>query len=118
LRRAVETARFLRADIQVREALREWSFGAWDGLTWADIESQDPENASQRLEDWFGYAAPGQESWPDFVARVEAEWLQLATLPRPLCIVGHQAVNSVIWRILTGTPEVKFQQRYCEILLV
>jgi broad specificity phosphatase PhoE len=47
---------------------------------------------------------------------VEGAWRRIEVLPRPVAIVAHQAVNSVLWRILQGGAEVNFRQAYCEIL--
>ncbi len=117
LRRCVQTAWAIGDDFRLSPGLREWTYGPWDGLSWEQIEARFPEHAAARLNDWFGYTAPGQESWSAFTSRVESAWRELASLPRPLVLVAHEAVNSVLWRIATGHPELNFRQRYCEILI-
>lgn len=116
LLRARETAAVWRREALVEDGLREWSYGAWDGMTWESIVARYPREARRREADWFGYTMPGQESWAEFTARVEGAWRRIEVLPRPVAIVAHQAVNSVLWRILQGGAEVNFRQAYCEIL--
>ncbi|MCX6611065.1 MAG: hypothetical protein NTW74_09485, partial [Acidobacteria bacterium] len=69
--------------------------------------------AQNKLKDWLGYSAEGAESWSSFRARVASS---LAQCTRPCIIVAHLAVNSVIRQLLTGEPELEFQQGYCEIV--
>jgi broad specificity phosphatase PhoE len=63
LRRALETARILARGTPVRVVsdLREITYGAWDGQTWAQIEAADPELARRKLRDWHSVTRPGGE---------------------------------------------------------
>ncbi len=116
LRRARETAQAFGVEVVIVDEFREWGYGAWDGLSWQEIEARFPEEAKKRSADWLGYAAPGQESWREFAARVEVGWTRACALPRPVAIVAHEAVNSVLWTRLYGGDPLQFRQKYCEIL--
>jgi broad specificity phosphatase PhoE len=76
--------------------LREITYGAWDGWTWAEIEAADPELAARKLRDWRGITPLGGESWLDFAARVTRAFERIKTGPRPAAIVAHAAVNQVL----------------------
>lgn len=41
------------------DRLREISFGAWEGSTWAEIRRRDPAGARARDRDRWGYRPPG-----------------------------------------------------------
>jgi len=98
LRRARETAeRIARgARIEVVDDLREITFGPWDGLTWAEIESADPEFAARKLRDWRGVTVPGGEAWSDFARRVTIAFERIQSGPRPAAVVAHAAVHNVL----------------------
>jgi broad specificity phosphatase PhoE len=121
LRRAVETAAFLRPPASVLDGLAEISLGAWDGKSWAEVERADPALAHRKSEDWFRVAAPGGESWEVFTARVLGALDIALAGPRPAAIVAHWAVNSVIASKLAGASTsrfqpAQFQQAYCEVI--
>ncbi len=101
LRRAMETARALArgAPIEVLEDLREVSHGDWDGLTWSEIESRDPDLARRKLADWRGVTAPRGEPWSEFAARVKRAFEQISRGPRPAAIVAHAAVNQFLGNV-------------------
>lgn len=113
LRRARETADAAGLEYQVIEEFREIHYGPWEGLSWQEIETRFPTEASQKLEDWLHRTVPGAEPWADFEQRVAAGWARCA---RPCVIIAHQAVNSVLRQCTTGEPPVAFQQAYCEIV--
>jgi broad specificity phosphatase PhoE len=72
LRRAVQTAEPLAQTwglpIVARSALREISFGEWEGRRWAEIRAIEPEITS--LESNPAMRAPGGETFPCFRQRV------------------------------------------------
>src|SRR5260370_318349 len=77
LKRAYDTAAAIAArrslPLQVREGLREISFGEWEGLSWTEIEARDPAAASLWLGDYPLQPAPGGESFQQYRFRGEAE---------------------------------------------
>lgn len=77
LQRAHETAQTIAAlhpELEVRtdERLREFDFGAWEGLTWAQIVERWPELLEREATAARLYAPNDGERFSDVVARVEA----------------------------------------------
>jgi broad specificity phosphatase PhoE len=118
LRRALETAAYLRSpsEVTVLDELAEISLGAWDGKCWEEVQRADPALANRKSEDWFGVTPPDGESWAAFTTRVlkALEWVRSG--PTPAAIVAHWAVNSVIAASLLGSSPIEFQQAYCEVI--
>ncbi len=113
MRRATETAEAIGLKYEAVNDFREIDYGPWEGLSWAEIEARYPAEAQKKLQDWLGYSIEEAEAWSTFRSRVSAA---LAGCARPCIIVAHLAVNSVIRQLLTGEPELEFQQGYCEIV--
>ena len=102
--RARETAAIVAAElnltVEIDPRLNEISYGAWDGLAWAEIESRFPDAAARKLSDWFRFTPEGMEPFPDFFARVKQAWDSLAeTGPAQTAIVAHRTVNAVLLAI-------------------
>jgi alpha-ribazole phosphatase len=118
LRRALETAAFLRsaAEVIVLDDLAEISLGAWDGKSWEDVQCFDTQLANRKSEDWFGVTPPDGEPWSAFTTRVLKALDLVRAGPMPAAIVAHCAVNAVIAATLQGIPPIQFQQDYCEVI--
>jgi broad specificity phosphatase PhoE len=118
LLRATETAALLRSssEITVLDGLAEISLGAWDGKSWTEVQSADPELAFQKSLDWFGVSPPDGEPWTAFSNRVIRALGIVRKGPTPAAIVAHLAVNSVIAAEVLGSTPVQFQQSYCEVI--
>jgi alpha-ribazole phosphatase len=118
LRRALETAAFLRSpsEVTVLHELSEISLGDWDGKCWEEVQRADQALADRKIEDWFGIAPPGGELWDAFTTRVLKALDHVRAGPLPAAIVAHWAVNSVIASSLLGSPPIQFQQAYCEVI--
>lgn len=71
LRRARQTAELLGQPYAVDEGLRETDFGAWEGLTFAEVRERWPEELSAWLTD-PQVAPPGGESFAATDRRVRA----------------------------------------------
>jgi probable phosphoglycerate mutase len=77
------------------DQLKEVSWGAWDGLTFDEIQARDPEIWQARLRDRWNVAPPGGESYRALHERV-AGWLaSVADHPR-LIVVSHGALGRVL----------------------
>jgi broad specificity phosphatase PhoE len=50
--------------------LREFHFGAWDGLGWTEVAARDPDLSRAFWETPGDHQAPGGESWNQLSARV------------------------------------------------
>lgn len=70
--RAAETAHIVASELALSvdtdARLDEISYGAWDGLTWDEIERTDPETAAGKLSDWWSVTPEGGESMDALVA--------------------------------------------------
>jgi broad specificity phosphatase PhoE len=98
LRRALETAQAIARGVPVTivDDFREITYGDWDGLTWAEIESAEPNLAARKLLDWTGVTPPGGETYSSFTARVTRAFDRISNGPRPAAIVAHAAVNQIL----------------------
>jgi broad specificity phosphatase PhoE len=109
LARARETAswiaRPLGLDVDTDDRLNEITYGRWDGMTWEQIEQNDPEIASQKLQNWWSAIPPGGESGTEFVVRIKQTWNSLLDHPATTTIVvAHEAVNAVLVELARRRP--------------
>ena len=115
LRRARETAKYLNPWPIILDDLAEISYGAWDGLSWREIEMRWPEIAAAKIENWMRVTPPGGENWEQFSGRVLRCLNEIVRGRLPAAIIAHEAVNAVIANELTGSSVNKYKQDYCEI---
>ncbi len=93
-------------DLFVEPELREQSFGAFEGKTWADIEEAgimpdaDPEG-------YFNWQPPQGESYVQLTQRIR-NWL--SGLDRPAVVVAHGAVSRVLRGIVFELPKREIVQ--------
>lgn len=96
LQRAVATADALalptRPRLTADRALREFDFGAWDGLTFPEVAARDPVLSRAFWEQPGQVAPPGGESWNDVEARVSARIDALAAEHDEIIAVAHVGV--------------------------
>lgn len=107
---------------ELRPALREIHFGAWEGLRWSDIEARYREDARRWMEGFPGHTPPGAESYTDFTARIHedtAQWLHDPSC-ETLAAVTHRGVlqyllqahcaleSSAAWQITSSPATVIF----------
>lgn len=99
LRRAAQTAEALATargiPFACRKELREISFGAWEGLRWAEVQARSPEYPGPRFESLEGRGAPNGETIRDFRARVLSaldEIASHASAQGPIVVVTHLGV--------------------------
>ncbi|MGH8256106.1 MAG: histidine phosphatase family protein [Steroidobacteraceae bacterium] len=79
---------------ELRSALREIHFGAWEGLRWRDIEARYREEAHRWMEEFPGHTPPGAEPYMDFAQRIHddaAHWLHDPSC-KTLAVVTHRGV--------------------------
>ena len=101
LRRCTRTAEILAwqwgIKPQTAPALRELSFGDWEGLTYQQLMQSDPERASRWYDDPFTHSPPNGESLRELGQRVD-EWLRrllnASTVhgDKPVLLVAHGGV--------------------------
>jgi probable phosphoglycerate mutase len=109
LARAWETAHWIGQStgltIQPEKGLRERGFGEFEGLTFAEIEAQRPEQSRLWRQRDPHFAPPGGgESLLDFRDRVVATTLALAArhAGEHIVLVAHGGVMDVLYRAATG----------------
>ncbi len=83
--RARETCRLagLGAEAQVRDALQEWDYGAYEGLTTAEIQRERPGWTI-----WTG-AVPGGETIGEVAARTDAVLAEIGRVEGEVCVFSH-----------------------------
>ncbi|KAI9708645.1 MAG: Fructose-2,6-bisphosphatase [Bogoriella megaspora] len=104
LKRTIQTARFLSFEKLEWKALDELDSGVCDGLTYAEIEEQYPEDFAQRDEDKYNYRYLGGESYRDVVIRLEPIIMELERSENIL-IVTHQAILRCIYAYFMNVPQ-------------
>jgi broad specificity phosphatase PhoE/predicted kinase len=92
LRRTRETASPLGIEPGPWKALDEIHAGVCDGLTYAQIERNMPEEFAARIRDKFHYRYPRGESYQDVVQRVDRVLIELERYRTPVLVIAHRAV--------------------------
>lgn len=95
LQRCAALARALSDTVHWHDGLREIDYGTWEMQPWDALDVQG------WADDPFGYAFPGGESVPAFLARVRAA---LAHLPPDVLVITHGGVIRAALHILQGLP--------------
>lgn len=106
LKRTGQTARYLEYEKLSWKALDELDSGVCDGLTYAEIEKQYPQDFKARDEDKYNYRYLGGESYRDVVIRLEPIIMELERSENIL-IVTHQAVLRCIYAYFMGVNQEK-----------
>jgi broad specificity phosphatase PhoE len=85
-------------------ALKELSFGAWEGLTWPEIEARYAKAVWVRSKDKWNFAPPGGESYAMLAARVRP-WLD--GLTEHSFVVAHGGVARALMNLIAGVAPAK-----------
>ncbi|MFR9674976.1 bifunctional RNase H/acid phosphatase [Streptomyces sp. TR02-1] len=110
LRRCRETAETVAArlglDVRVDEGLRETDFGAWDGLTYAEVRERFPDDLEKWLASPEAEPTGGGESFAAVARRVSvARDKLLARYPgRTVLLVTHVTPVKTLARLALGAP--------------
>ena len=84
--------------------LKELSFGAWEGLTWSEIEAKDAKGLRARREDRWTFAPEGGESYAMLADRLRP-WLD--GLSEHAFVISHGGVARVLMALIAGVPPAK-----------
>jgi broad specificity phosphatase PhoE len=89
---------------QLDPVLKEISFGAWEGLTWREIEARDPKRVSARRKDKWSFVPPEAESYAMLAARLRP-WLD--GLAGDALVVSHGGVARALMTLIAGIAPAK-----------
>ncbi len=84
--------------------LKELSFGAWEGMTWREVEARDPQGVRARNKAKWSFAPPGGESYAMLVERVRA-WLD--GLSGEAFVVAHGGSARALMTLVAGVPPAR-----------
>lgn len=110
LRRARDTAAPLAAahgiEVVARDGFREMDFGAWETLSWPQIEARDPDYAPHWQEDPATRPCPDGEAAQPFADRVNdtLDAVLEEFTGHSIALFAHAGVNRAILSRLTGRP--------------
>jgi probable phosphoglycerate mutase len=96
--------------VQLHTGLRERGFGSFEGMTYADIEAQWPQESLRWRRRDPDFAPPGGETPLQLRARVAATVHALAAphMGEQIVLVAHGGVMDMLYRLATqqevGTP--------------
>ena len=131
LRRARETAAIMAAAApghpspELDDRLVEMDYGAWEGLTYAEIEARDSARRALWEREPAANACPGGESGDDVAARATAFLRDLiawhdklesggSTAERPVLAVAHSTFDRILVCVATGVPITEFRRRFSQ----
>ncbi|RSS34708.1 bifunctional RNase H/acid phosphatase, partial [Streptomyces sp. WAC07061] len=110
LRRCRETAQAvadrLGLPVAVEEGLRETDFGAWEGLTFAEVRERFPDDLQAWLDSPRAAPTGGGESFTAVTRRVSAarDRLLAAHAGRTVLVVTHVTPVKTLVRLALGAP--------------
>ena len=109
LGRATRTAEIIaqhlpaQPELTIDDRLREHSTGAWDGLTFRDIELLFPGMFDEDGRYEWNFRAPGGETYDSFAARVAEGLSEAVTVPFVIAVT-HGVVSRVLRGLYAGLP--------------
>ncbi len=89
-----------------REDLREVDFGAWSGLTWAEIDELYPGQIMKRMEDLEHYRPPGGENMADVKKRILkiVDEIMQNMRGNTVAVVSHGGTNRIMLSHFLNLP--------------
>ncbi len=127
LARASETAAIVAGEraVRVDPRLLEMDYGAWEGLTYRQIEERDDVRRRAWEHDPAVLRCPGGESGNDVAARAGAFLVDLLeehvarrgpddTAERPVLVVAHSTLNRILICVALGLPIREFRERFTQ----
>ncbi|MFF5261010.1 bifunctional RNase H/acid phosphatase [Actinomadura viridis] len=102
---AAEVAAATGAEIRIEEGLRETDFGAWEGLTFAEVGERWPAELKSWLADPAS-APPGGESFTAVARRVRTalDKIKVRYRHRTVLVVSHVTPIKLLVRHALGAP--------------
>ncbi|MGI5454338.1 bifunctional RNase H/acid phosphatase [Streptomyces sp. CA-249302] len=105
-------ARHLGLDVTVDEGIRETDFGAWEGLTFAEVRERYPDDLTRWLADPTVEPSGGGESFAATATRIAAarDKLVAAYAGRTVLLVSHVTpIKTFVQLALGAPPEALFR---------
>ena len=106
LERTTETMEIARANMGLEprpfrtdDRLKEQNFGHWEGLTWGELPTLDPEGFKARQIDTWNWQPRGGENYEMVRARI-MPWLE--DIERDTVVVSHGNISRTVRGILLG----------------
>jgi broad specificity phosphatase PhoE len=124
LERALRTATVLAAgrDVETDERLLEMDYGAWEGLTYEQIEARDPDVRRRWVADPAASRCPGGESGDDVAARARSfvgdaiaaarDAAETGASDARILLVGHATLNRILLCVAIGVPVRDYRRRF------
>ncbi|MEU2503637.1 bifunctional RNase H/acid phosphatase [Streptomyces sp. NPDC007863] len=96
----------LGLDVVIEQGLRETDFGAWEGLTFAEVRARYPEDMDAWLASPAAAPTGGGESFASVTRRVAAarDRLAAAHAGRTVLVVSHVTPIKTLVRLALGAP--------------
>ncbi|MEU6381359.1 bifunctional RNase H/acid phosphatase [Streptomyces sp. NPDC046909] len=103
---AAAVAERLGLDVAIEEGLRETDFGAWEGLTFAEVRERYPDDLNTWLSDPDAEPTGGGESFAATATRIAAtrDKLIAAYAGRTVLLVTHVTPIKTFVRLALGAP--------------
>ncbi len=122
LRRAVETAETvaLGRPVETDPRLMEMDYGAWEGLTYEQIDAVDAAGRARWVADPAACACPGGESGAEVASRARSFLVDLlawaaARRDDPVVLaVAHSTLNRVLVCVAVGVPIAQYRRRFTQ----
>jgi broad specificity phosphatase PhoE len=123
LRRATETAEMVARGriVESDPRLMEMDYGAWEGLTYEQIDAVDADGRARWMEDPEANACPSGESGADVAARARSFLVDLQgwAAGRPLedqvvLAVAHSTFNRVLLAVAVDVPVREYRRRFTQ----
>jgi len=103
-----------RPPLETDPRLLEMDYGAWEGLTYEQIDAHDAARRRAWEADPATAACPDGESGDDVAARATAFLTDLLAMPHDharILAVAHSTLNRVLLCVALGIPIREFRQR-------
>ncbi|MBM3635756.1 MAG: histidine phosphatase family protein [Alphaproteobacteria bacterium] len=84
---------------QTEDQLKEITFGAWEGFTWAELRKSEPLAEAERMKNKWGYVPPQGESYEMLTHRIGL-WLE--TVKSEIVAVSHGGVARALMVLAAG----------------
>lgn len=110
LNRSVETAQFFNDeeyDLKQMRMLDELNAGSMDGMTYADIRANHPEEYELRKRDklQYRYPGPGGEGYLDIISRLRKVILEVERMTDHVLLIGHRSITRVLLAYFMGLKQ-------------